>query len=75
MTFDVNGAIEDMDAAVTAILTQLQIGLTVTINGNEYPSQKYLKINGENKWEDKVDVRKTANSKCLFIRNVFSLCP
>ena len=38
MTFDVNGAIEDMDAAVTAILSQLQNGLTVTINGNEYPS-------------------------------------
>ena len=58
VTFDVNGAIEDMDAAVTAILTQLQNGLTVMINGNEYPSQNHLRIDGEDKWEDNVDVRK-----------------
>ena len=73
VTFDVNGAIEDMDAAVTSILTQLQNGFSVTINGNEYPSQKHLRIDGEDKWEDNVDVRKDASLKPSLHNFVFLL--
>ena len=56
ITLDMTGGLEDIDPAVKAILTELQNGLTVTVGGITYKADNHLKVDGQDKWEDKVEV-------------------
>ena len=56
VTFDMTGGSTDIDPAIKLILTELHNGLSVTVGGTTYKVDNHLKVDGQNKWEDKVEV-------------------